>query len=158
MSRRFQLSDWAQIAEILGAVAVVASLIFVGLEVRHATEQLRLASDVNSDLNNAQLSIHIASNEDLSKLILKAEVDPESLSELELARFINLALPRLALWENTYDGYVVGNMTDSDWREWDIFYRLRWDKPGYEYVYRQFRIGFGKDGQEYFDALWDIDE
>ena len=72
MSRRFQLSDWAQIAEILGAVAVVASLIFVGLEVRHATEQLRLASDVNSDLNNAQLSIHIASNEDLSKLILKA--------------------------------------------------------------------------------------
>ena len=37
-----KLEKWALIAEIIGAVAIVVSLIFVGLEIRNGADQTRL--------------------------------------------------------------------------------------------------------------------
>ena len=39
--RRLSLSEWASIAEIIGAVAVVLSLIYVGVQVQENTSEVR---------------------------------------------------------------------------------------------------------------------
>lgn len=158
MATKLGLAGWAQIAEIVGGFAIIASLIFVGLEVRHATQQLQLSSDINADLDNADLSIRIAESPELSHLVWKAERDPESLSDEEMARFENLALPRLAMWENTYDSFLAGNFTESGWLQWDTFYRSRFNKPGYRLVYVRFRYGFGQDSREYFSDVFEIED
>ena len=40
-----KLSDWASIAEIIGAVAIVISLVFVGLEIRNGAQQTEQNTD-----------------------------------------------------------------------------------------------------------------
>jgi len=40
-----KLSEWANVAEIFGGAAIIASLIFVGLEVRENTQVVKLTSD-----------------------------------------------------------------------------------------------------------------
>jgi len=158
MAQKLGLAGWASIAEIIGSVAVVASLIFVGLELRRASEQLQLSSDIDADLTNAGLSIRIAESRELSDLVYRGERDPESLTDQEMDRFTNIALPRLAMWENTYDSYLLGNLSETDWKAWDTFYRARWNWPGYKYTYLQYRIGFGKRSLGYFADVFEIDE
>ena len=158
MAQKFRLAEWASIAEIIGSIAVVASLIFVGLELRQTSEQLQLISDIEADLSNASLSIRIAESPELSDLIYRGERDPESLSDQELDRFTNIALPRLAIWENTYDSYLIGNLSESDWKAWDTFYRARWNWPGYKYIYLKYQIGFGNRSLEYFADVFQIYE
>ncbi len=40
-----KLAEWAQIAEIIGGAAIIASLVFVGIEVRENTLVVRAQSD-----------------------------------------------------------------------------------------------------------------
>lgn len=157
MANKLGLSEWAKIAEIIVGIAIIASLVFVGIELRSASEQIILSSDIDADMSNAELSIRIAENPELSDLMFRGARNPESLNEVEMARFENIALPRLAMWENTFDLYVAGNMSEADWLAWDEFNRLRWDLPGYKAVYARFRVGFGKRSALYFEDLWDLE-
>jgi len=113
---------------------------------------------MDADLTNASLSIRIAESPELSDLVYRGERDPDSLADQEIDRFANIALPRLAMWENTYDSYLLGNLSESDWEAWDTFYRTRWNLPGYRYMYLKYRIGFGKRSVGYFAEVFEIDE
>ena len=115
MTTKLGISEWAKIAEIAGGIAIIASLIFVGYELRQASQQLRLSSDIDADMTNAGLSIRIAENPELSDLVYRGEQKPETLSDEQMQRFANIALPRLAMWENTYDSYLLGNVSEEDW-------------------------------------------
>ena len=75
-----------------------------------------------------------------------------------MERFVNIALPRLGMWENTYDMFFAGNMSQADWDAWDIFFRLRWDRPGYSYVYLKYRAGFGLRSDPYFSEVFVLPE
>lgn len=156
MARKLGLSDWAHIAEIIGGVAIIASLVFVGIELRETNEQLMLSSDANADFSNISLTVRIAENPELSELVFRAERQPGSLTELEMWRFENIALPRLAIWENTFDGYQAGNMDEESWLAWDRFFRLRWGLPGYKVVYENFRVGFGPNSDGYFEDVFGL--
>jgi len=156
MAMKLGLSGWAKIAEIVSGAAIIASLIFVGYELRQATQQLQLNSDIDADLTNAGLSIRIAENPELSSLVYRGERQPETLSDEQMDRFVNIALPRLGMWENTYDSYLVGNVSEEDWLAWDVFFRQRWNKPGYKFVYAKYRSGFGKRSSSYFAGVFEL--
>jgi hypothetical protein len=158
MTTKLGISEWAKIAEIAGGIAIIASLIFVGYELRQASQQLRLSSDIDADMTNAGLSIRIAESPELSDLVYRGEQKPETLSDEQMHRFANIALPRLAMWENTYDSYLLGNVSEEDWLAWDIFLRLRFNKPGYRYVYEKYRAGFGKRSLNYFAEVFGLDD
>jgi hypothetical protein len=42
--QKLKLSEWASIAEVMGAIAVVLSLIYVGLEINENTTEVREAN------------------------------------------------------------------------------------------------------------------
>jgi len=42
--RKLTLADWANIGEIIGAIAVVISLVYVGVQIRENTEEMRAAN------------------------------------------------------------------------------------------------------------------
>lgn len=151
------LSEWAQIAEIVGSVAVVISLIFVGLEVRNAAEQLEQASDSTADSVNSQMSLMIGSDPELAALVHRGEWEPEALTPEEMFRFENLALPRLAAWENTHAAYLAGEFSESGWQDWDRFFRMRFGRPGYGVVYEKYRFGFDRESRSYFAEVFGME-
>ena len=156
MTKKLGLSEWAKIAEIFGGIAIIASLIFVGYELRQTTLQLQLNSDIDADMMNIGLSIRIAENPELSNLVYRGERQPETLSDEQMARFSIIAMSRMAIWENTHGLYLVGNISEENWLVWDAFYRLRWNMPGYEYVYTKNRIAFSKQGSSYFAEVFEL--
>jgi len=82
-----KLSDWASIAQIVSAVAIVASLLFVGFQIR----QNNLTLDVNAyqarmqDISNAQMQVALSA--DLSAIFTKYRSEGLSgLTETEIFR------------------------------------------------------------------------
>lgn len=68
-------SEWAHAAEIVGGAAIIASLIFVGLEVRENTQVVKLTSDRAIDQQNLALNVSVANNANLADILVRGEKD-----------------------------------------------------------------------------------
>ena len=75
------------VGEIIGAIAVVGSLIFVGVQLRLNTREMKLSStnELMAQLE-AKLSA-VAENEEMASLLFRGVPDPESLEGLDYYRF-----------------------------------------------------------------------
>ncbi|MEQ8694009.1 MAG: hypothetical protein RIC85_01615 [Gammaproteobacteria bacterium] len=82
--------NWEAISaasELVGAVAVVASLIFVGYQLRQNTREIRLSS-TNDVLSQFEATIRgIAHDDEISSLLFRGVPDPESIEGIEKYRF-----------------------------------------------------------------------
>ncbi len=77
---KLKLSEWANIAEIIGGIAIVASLLFVGLEVRENTRVTILTSDRALDQQNLALNLQITNSPDFAEIVVRAEMNRDTLS------------------------------------------------------------------------------
>ena len=84
------IQDWGAIGEIIGALAVVASLIYLATQIRQNTRQISLSMDSaklaaferNVEAGNSMREALIM-NPEISELFLRAAADFDSLSKTE---------------------------------------------------------------------------
>ena len=104
------------LAEILSAIAVFASLVFVGSQLRQANKTARATS---SQAHSAMYHSLIASliNDDLGFATIwrKALADLDSLSEDELVRFYAFASAMFRFFEASRVQWVKGQLDDEHW-------------------------------------------
>jgi len=74
-------------AEIVGAIAVVASLVFVGFQLRQNTRIMRLSSTNELLTQFEEIIKDIAASEELASLLFRGVPDPESLEGIDHYRF-----------------------------------------------------------------------
>jgi hypothetical protein len=87
MSRAEKLQQYALVAEILSAVAIVASLIFVGIQLQQSATASQIAAyQSRADAASGAL-VAMALSEEISALRVKLRREgPDALSEVELER------------------------------------------------------------------------
>ena len=68
---KLKLSDFANIAEVIGAVAVVVSLIYVGMQVNDSTRAVRAASANDASVAVQSWYLEIGSDKQASELFYK---------------------------------------------------------------------------------------
>ena len=86
--RKLKLSDIESIAEITGAVAIVVSLIYVGVQVRDSTLAVRSATATETSASMSELYHSIGTNSQAAQVFLDGLTEPNSLSREETAQFI----------------------------------------------------------------------
>lgn len=121
--RKLSLRDWAAVAEIAGTIAVVVSLIFVIHSVNQNTQELQ-----NANLNHVydrydNLNSDIAASPDLAALYAKKVLKIENL-EAGDAQILALMRRELNQWEQYYSWHSGGLLSESDWQDWDGYFRL----------------------------------
>ena len=84
---KLKLKQWAQIAEVIGAVAIVVSLIYVASELRHNTDATQAATFQQMVQLSATTLITMAQNTEMADIYSRGVQDPESLTDLERFRF-----------------------------------------------------------------------
>ena len=99
---RLKLSEWASIAEIIGAFAVVISLLYVGVQVNDSTSAVRAASanDVNVALQSWYLEI--GTDQQTSELFYTALISEEALSNEEEFQFLMMLHGAFLAFQNSY--------------------------------------------------------
>ncbi len=110
-----KLSDLAHYAEIIAAIAVVVSLLYVGRQVQDNTAAIRSASVQSvADSSDAALR-NIAADEDLSRIRLIGDADYSALSELDAHRYRMFIRGQWIRMQNIYAQNQLGVLDDSFW-------------------------------------------
>jgi hypothetical protein len=106
--------DWGAIGEVVGAVAVVVSLLYLAMQIRIQNREARL-STINSSLSewNSLLSL-VADNSELAN-IWNRGLKNEELSEDDEVRFRAFANSYFRVVEGLYLQHLEGRLDDRLW-------------------------------------------
>ena len=108
----WKLSDVASIAEIIAAIGVIFSLIFVGLQINEGNQETRAATtQAAADGEAFMLATMLNHSETWDKVVTGAPLE----SGAETRRAINLYSLLMVDTENRYHQFTSGFLYDSSW-------------------------------------------
>lgn len=107
-----KFNDWIQ---LLGIAGLIASLIFVGLELK-LSRQLA-AADIYQQRTALSIEVQLSDLEYFDRLrpIYQKLSANESLAPIEKRYYISTTLPWLSYWENIHFQHQMGLLSDEQW-------------------------------------------
>ncbi len=99
---RLKLKQWSRIAEITGALAVVVSLIYVGIQVNDSAIAVRSASANDANVALEEWYLQVGSNPQTSELLFRGLTSPEALPSAEEFQYLMLIHAFFLGLQNSY--------------------------------------------------------
>jgi hypothetical protein len=125
-----RLEKWALIADIVGATAIVISLVFVGLEIRSNTLATQAATFQATVAYDVEILLGQGHDADTARVFLAYMNDPDSLSGAELGQGGLLAGASARHMENLFLQHEAGMLSDEAWRARESYIRNGLNRPG----------------------------
>lgn len=105
----------ATVAEIVAAVGVMISVIYLAIQIDGSNKELKAQS-----FNDALANIHkplelLVQDQELSDIVRKGNLDPDSLTDAEWYRFLRWQLLRFDAYEYTYYAHRNDSITPELW-------------------------------------------
>lgn len=150
---RLKLSEWASVAEIIGAIAVIFSLIYVGYQVNDNTSAIRSAAANDASVTMQTWYLEMGSNRQASDLWFNALTSPEPLPTHDEFQFMMMMHAVLLGMQNSYLLSQEGTI-DAEFREaiTTAIVAVK-DLPGMNRYWTQRRGFFHSGFAEYVDSL-----
>ena len=138
----WSLTKTHQIGELVAAVAVVISLIFVGLQIRDNTIASQAATYQEAIAFDFNFLTNIGSNPDTARVFYAFRDDPDALTGDELLQGQALVSAVVRHLENLYLQNQAGMLSDEGWRSREPFIRGFVQTPGFDRVLNGSSGGF----------------
>jgi len=103
------------LAETIGALAVVISLIYLAVQVRSGTKALRTTLRDSAFHYLNEWNYVLSSDADLSWVFKKGLRNPGDLNEKEITRFHHMMYSFYKVFENIYLHYLDGSIAKEAW-------------------------------------------
>ena len=145
-----KFSDWKDTAELIGIVAIVASLVFVGLQLRQS-HKIALATQYQARAE-ATLSLHLAG---IEADWLPVRPLRDGISEEVSARDINVFLWLWIQYDNHYYQYQAGYLDESAWQAQHQNVRELYSFCDARFVYEWRKKGLRSEFVELVESLED---
>ena len=114
--KKLTLGDYANLAEILGAIAILVSLIYVAQEVRANTAAVKAAS-LQSITNSSSASmLAVVENADFAEIRRRGDQDPQQLNETERLRYVLYQRQMWLHFQNVWTQWKLGVVDDGVWK------------------------------------------
>ena len=148
------LDSFANIAEIIGAIAVVVSLVYVGYQIKQNTNAVR--SSVHQSLIDHVTATEglVLTDEHLAEILIKADSHASDLTPTERLRLEKYITLEFVNWENAFLNWRLGLLDDRVWRVWDRSNHPSPDMQSYFDFWSQNRGWFDESFAEYVDGLY----
>jgi hypothetical protein len=150
-----KLQKWAHVAEISGAVAVVVSLLYVGLQISKNTEAQLSETEKSLFTLGAEWD---AWYQDLQfvAIVAKADEDLTSLTKVERLQFEKHVLMGLNLWAYALSSYERRHIDEEEWQAWNSFFSDELKKDAWLAIYRKSEHGYPQGFQSHLSTLIEI--
>ena len=127
------------IAELLGAIGVVASLIYLATQISQSNNAMRAAAHQEAITSLRDLNRNLLGH-DLVELFRQGAEDSQSLTDSERARFSVLTMDMLRSFESVHNQYLMGMLDRGAWEGWLRFIGDYCTAPGVQWYW-----GFRQD-------------
>ena len=107
------LQDWGAVGELVGGIAVVVTLIYLALQIRHNTSVVKTTNYLKLSQDSDDFSRMIAGDNQLNELYLKGCEDFSSLSESDKSRFNMIMSLLIHPYQSMYQLRVRGHIDEE---------------------------------------------
>ncbi len=147
---RSTLEYWALVAEIVGGLAVVISVIYLAVQISENTRVLRSQAHYNA-LSLAQRPFEMAiENDSLSKILNVCFSTPDKLSDEEWIRCSDYLFMQMNAWEYLYYQNRDGSIPKELWVGADAsFKQMIATKAGYSRFWAEWETAFDEPFRSY---------
>jgi hypothetical protein len=148
--------NWSAIGaggEVLGAVAVVLSLVYVAAQVRQNTKALRGAATANAIASLRDWNKELIGNPSVARIWGRGVESMDDLDEDGRAQFIVLAFNLFKTLEDMHFQFRQGSMDPEVWDGWESFAALYLKRPGSQQYWAHRRQLFSRPFRDWLDGL-----
>ncbi len=145
----WSLSKTHQVGELIAAIAVVISLIFVGVQIRDNTIASKAATYQDTIAYDMELLLHVGSSPDRARVFFTFVNDPDSLDEDEFLQGRTMLTASVRNFENLYVQHEAGMLSDEAWATREALVRNIILSPGFG------KIISGSIGQNFTGTFFD---
>ncbi len=116
------LQELGSLGEFVSGLAVVVTLFYLALQIRHNTRAVR--SSMHQDMMESTLRIaeSLSDNPEVGRIVLKADQDYDSLTESERIRFEAYAERVFGNFESAFYSYRNSLIEEDLWESWESSY------------------------------------
>lgn len=140
------------ISEIIGAIAVVVSLVYLARQIREQNIQAKLSAlhDMSRDQRNASAMF---ATEDISEIFVRANEDYSTLSDAESIRLVINVTGLFRAWENAFLEYKDGNLDPTVWATLSKDYTQPMGANSFKHIWALRKQNYDPEFQMYIDGI-----
>ena len=119
-----------EILQILGGIGVIASMVYVGIQIRNNARAMRAATYQQLSALTIQGWQSMAHNGETMDIMLRGMDDFSALSRVEKARFRMIVMSQARSYENAWFQFKIGTLRESDWKAFTVDFETFFSTPG----------------------------
>ena len=119
-----KLSDWAHVAEIVGAIVVIITLAYLAVQIEQNTIAVEASTRQGRLDFGWQQTELLITQPGLVTLVMEAEQNADDLNHEDRLRFYEFTTWRFATWELTFQEYTDGLLDEETWAAWNGYFML----------------------------------
>jgi hypothetical protein len=119
--RKVSLSEWAQIGEVIGMIAVVISLGVVVVSIKQNTIALQSANVNLVFERHSELQDHFIADSTFAAIAVKKRTGVE-LTEIESIRWEKYVYNLMDVWAMAYGRNEDGLLPPAEWEAWNTYF------------------------------------
>ncbi len=148
------LSDLGNLGEFIGAIAVVVSLIYLALQIRHNTRAVR--SSMHQDMIESTLRIaeSVSDNADVGRIVLNADEGYDELTKGERIRFEAYAERVFSNFESVFYSYRNSMIEEDIWESWESSYLTDISRISLRRYWQEQRPQHLRDFMDFIDEFY----
>ena len=147
------LEQASLIAQIVSAVAVIASLIFVGVQLKQATAAIRGSSSEAHAALYTELVHSIIDHADFARIWSVGLTDPKALREDEWVRFVAYSSALFRQYETSRVQWQKGRLDNEHWHTVEQQARNFRDMPWLKAAWKVRGHWYSPDFRDWFESL-----
>ena len=105
------------VSEVIGTVAVVATLIYLAIQIREGTKATNAATRESVSKSSLEFLLQISGSAETTEIFLKG-LHSDSLEPVDLMRFDMIIHAAFEIFDSTYSQWRRGVLIDEDWEKW----------------------------------------
>ena len=140
------------VGEILGAMAVFLSLVYLASQIRAQNRESRISS-VHEITEAFRQSLEVLSAPEMAQIYVKGVINIDELSDWERISFIAMVQGFLRVWEEAYYQHSEQRLDDGNWGAMDTQFGDAISSTGFQQVWLLRKAYYRKEFRDYVDSL-----
>ena len=151
------LEQLSSLSQIISAFAVVASLVFVGIQLHHATKAVRASTSQAHSANYYALNASIIGDGELARIWRESLADFDSQDPDAKVRFVALASSIFRFYESSRAQWLRGQLDPEHWQMIERQATSFAPQPGIKSWWTLRRQWHSAEFRSWFEALPEAD-
>ena len=145
------LLEWGALGELIGGIAIIVSLIYVGLQIKQNTDTLKLSTIHNTSEDLADLYLVPAENSEFADIFFRGLQDIHALEGVDRLRFYGFLHKFFRTYENVHYQFTRGALEAEPFKGITKQFIFVTSTPGGQVYWPERKSWYNKEFQAYVD-------